>query len=389
MDVLPTYEQGRCKSTFTPTRKKLVHIAKHTSKKSPQPSSYSVHRSSMSACKICGQFKPKAEYTSGHQTRIQKGRQNVVCTACLKDKHRKAKVKRKQKKVEKKRKANQGKTNEDPVDLVSASGDGEIIVISDDDNSGKTTVDEKDLLLERSFANKKSGGAPIRFFDEVDITTRCYRCGGVGHISVECVNAPLERACFRCGGSGHEASKCSNEICYNCFETGHKSLDCRLQRQKRLTSSDFLLTSETLPKGDLDLTRCMDCGKFGHINCKSCLQFGKIDMFCFMCGKTGHVGKECGVRYREGGRHRVRQPSSNPQECFKCGKLGHISRDCPSKNFRRGNQRTHYNDEVGGRSSYSRSRSPISSSSFFNGRGGKRSFLAKGRGGHSGYRGGK
>ena len=131
-----------------------------------------------------------------------------------------------------------GSSEPEVINNISSDDDNSNSISSDDDNGRVkeiidvcSTSDDSDFndfsssrKRRRSAASIGSGGTPThgptRFFDEEDITTRCYRCGGIGHISTECVNEPLKRACFRCGENGHSSRSCTNEICYNCFSTG-------------------------------------------------------------------------------------------------------------------------------------------------------------------------
>ena len=196
---------------------------------------------------------------------------------------------------------------------------------------------------------RRSSGGPSRFFEEEDISIRCYRCGGVGHIAKDCVNEPLKRCCFRCGESGHDSRSCTNEVCYNCFETGHIASQCPNKRRRNLDINILKYPFKNMkpPFPDFDRVRCMSCDKLGHINCREVMEFGPIEMYCYMCGKVGHHGSACSHRYgnyanRDYGsnnRHKKRQRVE--VSCYECGQSGHIAKDCPVRELnarRRGNR---------------------------------------------------
>ena len=66
--------------------------------------------------------------------------------------------------------------------------------------------------------NGKEGRKSItsRYWDK-DITTKCYRCGQVGHIEPDCPNQAKPKPCPLCGKTGHDSWSCPNsKICFNC-----------------------------------------------------------------------------------------------------------------------------------------------------------------------------
>ncbi|EPQ63833.1 hypothetical protein BGT96224_3590 [Blumeria graminis f. sp. tritici 96224] len=66
----------------------------------------------------------------------------------------------------------------------------------------------------------------------------CFRCGESGHRKSECPNQPAETGfsgtCRLCGEQGHRAAVCPSkppELCKNCQESGHQTLDCQSPRK--------------------------------------------------------------------------------------------------------------------------------------------------------------
>ena len=118
-----------------------------------------------------------------------------------------------------------------------------------------------------------------------DISTRCYRCGLVGHISGSCPNpekpkpcplcatlltvdndstghainlkaCPLSKVCFNCGSPGHINIKCpfkrgspKRMVCTACFSHGHHHWSC---------TSGLIQTR-------IPCAKCMTCGTFLYI----------------------------------------------------------------------------------------------------------------------------
>ena len=60
-----------------------------------------------------------------------------------------------------------------------------------------------------------------RYFGEEDISTKCYRCQGVGHIARDCPNEAVDLPCYLCGKLGHESGKCPTMRCVKCGRKGH------------------------------------------------------------------------------------------------------------------------------------------------------------------------
>jgi hypothetical protein len=100
--------------------------------------------------------------------------------------------------------------------------DGRIIRIT------AMTTDGEKKKSRNSIVGK--GGVKARYWER-DITTKCFRCGQVGHMSNNCPNDELKRPCPLCAKTGHDSFSCPlSRICFNCGVPGHVSRDCPERR---------------------------------------------------------------------------------------------------------------------------------------------------------------
>jgi len=148
-----------------------------------------------------------------------------------------------------------------------------------------------------------------------DISTKCNRCGEVGHKEFNCPNdakakpcpicgriddthksqwdCPFAKICFNCGIPGHINRDCPHPrnlpkriLCTLCFRTGHHRWSCSLMGKR----------SSSFGSDQAKDAQCMICHKIGHFICPGKEMkwfFGLRGTSCFNCGMEGHHGAEC------------------------------------------------------------------------------------------------
>jgi cellular nucleic acid-binding protein len=168
---------------------------------------------------------------------------------------------------------------------------------------GLTSIDQRPVnvttaaLVPTSSNNSRSklstaaSNAASRYYGNarlLDLSTKCFQCGQIGHMASACTNAALIKPCQLCAKTDHEMRNCPDrQVCFNCGIPGHVSRSCSVPRgrpERRFCTVCYKSFDHsrgdcryyqygsrkagTIPPPDTAFAVCVTCGNTGHYLCR-------------------------------------------------------------------------------------------------------------------------
>ncbi|GFR60524.1 zinc finger CCHC domain-containing protein 7, partial [Elysia marginata] len=154
----------------------------------------------------------------------------------------------------------------------------------------KWKIDEKDRYKNKSLTSRYFAPRPIQ----------CRNCRKNGHLSRDCPE-PLRQRCIFCCEEGHQFKTCPQAICHNCGTPGHKSSDCKEPRMDWNIPCDRCWMTGHREEMCPDKWRQLHLSlNVDDLHLPSNHKYGKNHdekrnprVYCYNCGKKGHLGYEC------------------------------------------------------------------------------------------------
>ena len=124
-----------------------------------------------------------------------------------------------------------------------------------------------------------------------DVPIRCLVCAKEGHEAIECE----ELTCVQCGTyNDHPTADCPTTVkCGKCRETGHSQSSCpyKLKRMSRYEMTCDLCQRNGHAEDDCELF-----WRTSGRPWESHLPKSSLRIFCYECGRSGHLGNDCTAR---------------------------------------------------------------------------------------------
>lgn len=188
------------------------------------------------------------------------------------------------------------------------SEDGEAFIKARNEKSFEGRILRVAVAEERPKRGRDSlgrpGGSALSRYWEKNITTKCFRCGKIGHMVDACPNEAMPKPCALCAQVGHDSYSCPlSKICFNCGAPGHINRECKERRgmPRRIVCGNCFVSGhhrwecrERFQDIPSYRATCLVCGQRGHFMCSQMRWFfGLNGLSCFNCGQAGHHGSKC------------------------------------------------------------------------------------------------